>query len=347
MTAFNTRWGPTANGPRGDLSAATFAVTTALRGVAYGHTAPKTGTIVSVEVYVLTKGGAARSMQVSVVTVDASSKPTAVNFGGSAPGSTSITGTGLFTVTLATPATIASRGQKFAVRLDPTGTAPDGVNNHTFNNIMANQSGTPSYINPLGWQTTDGGTTWTATLMDMGLVGIKMGDGGWLAPNPGNLLAVAAGGNPAFNSASAPNEYGAVFQVPYGMTIRGFTFVSDAVAATQAIGKLYAANGTTLLASGTVNPGLTGQGYEMMVIFDTPYALSANANYYLGVTNASAANNLKVPHSFSFSDAKMRGAFPMSDGERWAFTSRTGAGAWAAADTLRMPLMSVLVDSVP
>lgn len=344
MTSARFLWGPGAlysDGSVGPRSTQLF--NTANIGVAVRFTVPRAGTIVSVAFNVTAKSGADRTIQARVVGLTTGVPNTSLH-GGSAAGTLSITGTGHKTVTLATPATVAV-GQQIAVRLDPSGTAPDGANNFT---VQLNISGI-SGDDHLGWPNTcttaDAGVTWALSL-GIPVLALLMGDGTYIFADLGDSPQNATTALTSYTSADTPNEYGARFQVPYAMSCVGIRMVHRAAgAALNSTARLYDSDGSTVLGTG-VHYSISGAVSPNVGYWHWPaVALSANHNYFIGLTNGSAVTAQKEPYYLTVQAVAEKPAWPMMDGSRWSHATRTGAGAWTVTAT-RVPLMAVVCDGV-
>lgn len=344
MTAARFVWGPGSlygDGAIGGQTSLLF--NSANVGAAVRFTAPRAGTITAIEFHVTIKTGADRDIQGRVVGLTAGIPNTTLH-GGSAAGTLTISSAGHKTIPLGTPATVTA-GQQIAARLDPTGTAPDGSNQYTIELGLAGFSGDDHMAWPQVCDTANGGATWTRR-DGAPMLGLLMGDGTYifadLGDSPTQALAPTL---TAYNSGSSPNEYGARFQVPYSMSCIGIRMTHQcAVAGTRSIAKLYDSDGNTVLGTGThynITAARARRGYWHW----PAVALSANQNYYLGLTNSSAANNQTEPYYLTVQNVASKGAWPMLDGSRWSYASRTGAGAWTV-NTLRVPIMAVVCDGV-
>jgi hypothetical protein len=332
MVAADFLWGPGALGMSGQMgprATRLFNTANIVAGILFS--APASGVIDSIQFNVSAKTGANRDLQARFVTVDVNGMPTTTQYGGSSAETLTITGTGHKTITFATGATV-TRGDRLALRLDPTGTAPDGSNNFTVETMRDVYSAVNFQAYPAWVRATDGGTSWTS---DGGLVsiGVRYASGGdWIFADLGDSPTSITTGTAAILSGGSPNEYGAKFTVPYALDVVGVRFANRMNVNTPIEIKLYD-SGSTLLRTERVYPLAGTVNRVALAIWGSAYTLAANTVYRVAMTNLSAVDTVREPYYVTVQSAAQKDAWPFCDGQAWQRTHRTGAGAWTDVAT--------------
>lgn len=148
-------------------------------------------------------------------------------------------------------------------------------------------------------------------------------------------------GNAAINTGSTPDEVALEFQVPWQCQVDGaFVTTSGGATADYQI-LLYDSDGNTVLTNGTINVDanelLSAGVVTNPRAFGGLVTLQANTTYRLAL-KPTTANNV----TYYTGDVDQAAYFgPMEGGTSWAFTSRTDAGAWAAATATRRPMFGL------
>lgn len=145
----------------------------------------------------------------------------------------------------------------------------------------------------------------------------------------------------SFNSGSLPDEIGIIFQLPMTVTVYGAWILTGAGA--NATVKLYDSDGSTVLASYTIDSDLRGgtSGRCYFVTFSSNVTLTKDTNYRLTlVPDTTTSITLS---RFTVNAAAVMDAFP--GGQNIYQTERTDAGAWTNTTTER-PLMGLLINQL-
>jgi hypothetical protein len=336
-------WGPGVLHLSGGLgSQQVWALNSATDEACWIFRCDRDGVIDNLSFWVTAKAGAARTWDVSIEGINATGYPDSADYGGSSPGtldsSLAAAGSGI-QVAMGTGATV-SQGDQIAVRLVPTGTAPDASNNITLRVGSPNYSGNATAPYPLTGTSINNGTSWTFN-DDHPCVGIQYSDGSWVFADydiPGSLSSVTQ-----FDSADSPNEYGACFTLPYAMEVFGVRLAHRGGTLIHPTITLYDSDGSTPLGSAQTWHR-TAQNRTTDALW-VPVDLNASTTYYIGVTNPSAVTTIGEPWYAILDDATKRAGYPFADGERWSHATRTGAGAWTTMN-LHLPMMALYVSGV-
>ena len=337
MTAVRVLHGPAALFERASVwtvSAASLTLNDADNSVAWTFMAPKTGTIDTVGLVIVTRTGTPPAYNVGLVTIDASGYPTTTPFGGSAIESYNFTTTGWVWVTLATPASVTA-GDIVTVRVWPGATPPDASNSVRTGCAWQGAVGTiPRFIRYT--------TAWSydASMGQWGPWAVRYSDG--------TIYGVPSTSkdNTAFDSVTSPDEMGCLFQLPFNATCVGVRMSFDTVDASQNIEvRLYDSDGSTVLASivvtdvDSIAPGVP----DVLDFFWSGVALLKNTNYRVTVL---ATNNTTIGielWSFTFDAATSRAGVP--DGLNWQQTQRTDLGSWTQ-DNTKFPYMALWLSDI-
>lgn len=192
--------------------------------------------------------------------------------------------TGWNTVSLTTGSTTVDHGSKLAVVFDLT--ARGGADTFTFNAVSGSFTGMPTVLNYTGaaWATTNNLPNCAILTDDGTLATIDKG------------FAITTGGEVTFNDASAADEQGQVFQVPFDCYASGIWFIGYPVsAASDFTAKLYSdPHGTPVeLASIPMlaeNLGPASTQRQSYIPFAADILLTANTNYVVSLKATGAAN---------------------------------------------------------
>jgi hypothetical protein len=303
---------------------------------------PKDGSIDRVITNISSKTGTSTTVlyNIGLVTLDSSGQPTTTPYGGSAliTRSVSALATGQNILTLATPAT-AVAGDLVAVRIWPEGTvAPDATQTVTIRTRL--QSTITQVPYEIEWA-----TAWTKNASyPMLTAQYATADGDTYVGIPPTSTSPPV--TVAFTNASAPNEIGALFTVPFACTCVGMGYYhrQTTLAATGRLG-LYD-NTSTLQRSGTYPAGAFGSlsAYGASEVEWAGYDLLAATNYRLGHLATSA--DTRQHAELALSSSAQRAALPQ--GASWQRTSRTNSadtGAWTDTNTTA-PLMYLILSQI-
>lgn len=330
MVAVRTLWGPITGITQLSISMTlTQQLNDADNSAALICQVEKDGTIDHVGVYITALVGNPSAYNVGLVTVDASGLPTTSAYGSSAIESYDFTATGWHDVTLATPAT-ASAGDVFAIRVWPTGSAPDGSNNVTVR-ICEGSSSLSGLRLPQGARYT---TSWAKLPVAVPSMSYRYSDEAWALTVASDILA----GTP-FDSADSPDEYGATFTVPFACTCFGLRVcVTPPSAGNTWTATLYDGDGSP---AATVDSDLDTNSSFFDVFFDG-VSLTADTTYRIGITNSSASATMRV-NRISVAAAATRAGW--IEGADWQGADRADAGAWTDRDTI-IPIMGLWLSDI-
>lgn len=161
-----------------------------------------------------------------------------------------------------------------------------------------------------------------------------------------SFFLVPAVNTRTFNSGSSPNKRALKFQVAAPMRLTGFWVWMDLDA--DCIIKLYAADGTTVLAQKTVSSNIdnTTAAWIYTYLFDANevspgyYDLVANTNYYLSV-EPSSGTDISV-YDIDYPSNAYLGSW--GGGINWVSATNTG-GTWTATTTNR-PFIGLIFNGV-
>lgn len=169
--------------------------------------------------------------------------------------------------------------------------------------------------------------------------------GAWFSPGMNSTSSTT------YNSGSTPDEYGAVFQVPFKCSVRGGYLVVGSIASTDNFEiVLYSdAEGTPVAErTVTVNPNYTGSttGVNPYFVDFSSYTLNPGVWYALTM-RPTTANSLNLGYydigsSFG-SKYKKQGIF----GTNCKYSSRTNqSGAFSEVQSYFMPIFGLMVDQL-
>jgi hypothetical protein len=330
----------------GAMSVSSLTLNDSDNSVAGVHRMPKAGTIDRLIFSESARTGTSSSVlfNIGAVTVDTSGNPTSTPFGGSALETRSVNALTVaqHIITLATPATVA-KDDIVAGRIWPEGTvAPDGTQLITVRSKLSADADAIPY-------SAEWATAWTKDDVQPMLT---------LQYSDGEYVGVPMHGNPfttAFGSGSAPNEYGALFTVPYACTCIGMGYFhrQTTLAATGRLG-LYDNTGT-LQRSSTYPAGafaITSTYGRSEVAWSTPAAptvaapidLAPSTNYRIGhlATSADTRQHVEVVLGTS----AQRASLPQ--GTLWQKTTRSNsadAGSWTETNTT-VPMFYLILSHI-
>lgn len=156
---------------------------------------------------------------------------------------------------------------------------------------------------------------------------------------PWPAMPVSAFNTRTFNSGSTPDERGLLFQVPAPCRVSGAWLRGDFDGDFDLV--LYDA-ADSVVASVSVDKDVrsAANGQSSEHLFSSSVTLTANVNYRLVVKPTSVTN-------LSFYDSTVPSALlgVIAGGSTWMGTSRTDAGAWTDANTIR-PWIGPLFDGI-
>lgn len=290
--------------------------------------APKDGTIDAVGVYINAITGNPPAYYFGLVTVDTSTgAPNTAAYGGSAIETYDFTATGWVWVTLATPATAAA-GDLFAVRVWPTGTAPDTSNRIqvVYDNILS--MGLPYAIQfATGWNKNLFSTSMAARYSTGEIVGF---------PIVSYLFANV-------DSGTTPDEVGNKFVPPAGMKCIGVRtcFRARAAGGTYTA-KLYDSANNLLASVSSFAPVVSDNNTSPYNLYWDEVSLTAGETYRVTILPNSTTD--ANPAAFDFeSETSKNNTIP--SGSNWQATYRTDAGAWTD-DASGVVWLSLLISDI-
>jgi hypothetical protein len=296
---------------------------------------PKAGTIDRVLLSVSGRTGTSTTVlfNIGVVTVDASGNATTTPFGGSALETRSVNQLTIAPqiITLATPATVA-KDDLVAARVWAEGTVPpDASNNITLRARLQSDATIIPYEQEVSA---------AAVASKNGtypLISLQYSDGQYVGvPTTGSNTT-------AFGSGSTPNEWGALFTVPFACTCVGMGFFYKHAAAATGRISLYD-NAGTLQRSATY-PGVTYPTNYGRTEFEwAGYDLAPATSYRLSNLATSADNRQHIDLGLGASG--QRASLPQ--GSSWQRSTRTNAadaGAWTETATA-VPMMYLLLSHI-
>jgi hypothetical protein len=332
MTAVRTIWGPAAIGVINAQSGALTgqALNDADNAVAWTFNIPFDGSITEVGFLITALAGTPPQYNAGIVTIDASGLPTTTAYGGSAVTGYTPTSTGWKWVTLSTPAT-ANAGDWAAVRIYPTGTAPDVSNNIT---VLHNS---PIKTQGTGMAYT---TAWGSATLGSGTMAIKY--------SGGVIYGMALSSSTVhvqIRQNTTPDEVGDLFQLPAAMTCYGAKTALPTTFGISAVFDvvLYDAS-NNVLGSATIGDKdyIDDQGY--VTVYWDAVNLSASTNYRLIIKPTVDANGDVYVQKWTLESAAALAALP--EGSRWQYTSRVDAGSWDDTATTAVCPMGLLVSDI-
>jgi hypothetical protein len=314
VTAVKILWGPAAIGGVTTTTTAFGgqALNDADNSAGWAFSLPKDGTVTDVGFFVTAENGTSPAYNCGIVALDSSGNPTTTPYGGSAITTHTATGTGWRWVTLSTGAT-ANAGDIAAVRVYPTGTAPDGSNNISVSRTSITDDVGTNYAYTAGWINAAGTPPMAIKYSGGEIYGMAL---------------ASATHHVQIRSNTTPDEVGCLFQVPAAMTCTGARFwAHDAgwgASATVDI-TLYSAADSVLATATVSDKDFVGNNNAVNVFWDA-VNLSAATNYRLIIKPTVAAGGDIYTPKWTFESTAARSAVP--EGARWQYTSRADAGAW-------------------
>jgi len=283
----------------------------------------KDGTIDRIGFNIAVFNGSPPDYQVSLETVDDNDCPTGTDFGGSAPGTFSPTGTGWLWVSLGTPATVAV-GDRVAAVIGPTASVPSAANSI---DIISAGVGAPNFYLPEVKYFT---TSWI-TRHEIPPIAVRYTD-----DDVSGLAAESLLGE-TFTSAEGPDEMGCKFTLPADMICYGVRAGFQSCVGSYDM-KLYS-DTDVLLASISVE--LDKSSNLTQDFFWDAVSLPAGT-YRLTVCSTSSTFSV-TPARITFPDTDSRDWIP--EGTRWSGTERAGAGAWTD-EALEVGYMALWINSI-
>lgn len=182
-------------------------------------------------------------------------------------------------------------------------------------------------------------SSWAGQNNDL-VMGLKYSDGVYrsVAPHVAPWDGISS---VTFTSGSTPDERGLKFSLPVPCVVRGAALQLALSTDVDIAVKLYDTNGSTVLASTTMDGNVrqaTAQRTYFVPLPET--ALAAGSVYRLTVVPQSALN-MALYHMTVNSVALLD---TIEGGQSWHYTQRTDGGAWTDTTTQR-PLMGLWIDS--
>lgn len=294
---------------------------------------PKTGTIASVSFYNAAVNGVSGSvtMEVRVETINSSGFPSGTLLGTNSNGTVSVAfnGDNAWQTVALTNSVSVSAGQQIAivVKVSAFVGAASSIQITRFqDSTLPNVYGVED-LTGAGYAVASNKYCYQA---------FPVYSGGVYYPCPGFYPGYTNGTVRTFNSGSSPNKRGMKFQVPTPMRLSGFWIWLDLDA--DCVVKLYAADGTTVLAQKTINsqidtvttPEVYSYFFDASEVAPGYYDLAASTNYYLSV-EPSSGSDITI-YDLTYPSNAYLGLF--DGGINWYSSTNTG-GTWTDADTIR------------
>lgn len=212
--------------------------------------------------------------------------------------------------------------------------------NHTFNNINFPYRVADTGAGPTRQATAPYGA---AIIFDDGTLGWI--EGSWFSPG---MNAVT---NLSYNTGSSPDEYAAVFQVPYKCSVRGGYFLVGSIASTDNFEcLLYSdAQGTPAVQrTATIDPNYTGSAANVAFysFSFTSYTLSPGLWYALAM-RPTTANSLQLSYydiTTTFGNKYKKSSVFGTNVKLSARTNQTGA--FTEVQSYFMPIFGLFVDGL-
>jgi hypothetical protein len=331
--AVRTPWGPAAGLlAAGTMGASTVALDATADSVAMICRIEKDGTIDRVGFTMSAKTSSSATVRyfVGLVTVDSSGNPTDTAYGGSTPANPTQASlsAGLSYVSLSAAAT-ATAGDLVAVRIwhDAASDAPTTA----FWTLRTRFAG-PVHQLPAVAENTAG--SW-ARQTGIPILFYRYSDG---TIGGGYIQTDSTYGPAALTASSTPDEFGALFTVPFACKIRGARIVCRVSPLTgTATVTLYDA-ADAVLASAALTAGelsLTSS-WGIVDVFWDEQTLAADTEYRLTLTATDTASWTLGDWRTDSTDGKAS----IPEGARWQETERADAGAWTNT-ALNVPIMAL------
>jgi hypothetical protein len=233
-----------------------------------------------------------------------------------------------------------TKGQLLALVMEWDSTKTGEIDPH---GIM-NYSTSGSQGGGLPYGMTHNGTSWSkANSGHYPSFALKYDDGTYASIAPLGLPISAGVSSRNFASNSTPDERGLYFSFPTGVKIDGGWIHLDLNASSPVDMVLYDTDGTTVLASMTLDPDVvvTNDPQFRRFLFSSEITLVAGAFYRLVMKPTSTTSS--VMYEISVTSAAVMDAMP--GGANFHLTTRTDAGAWTQTATSR-PWMGVRVVAI-
>jgi len=295
--------------------------------LAYVFQIPKSGNVTKIGFRTSTVT-VADTLKITLQTVDSSGNPTGTLYGGSALVTQAAPASNTwYEVTLGTPAA-AIQGDVVAAVIE--------FNSYVAGNLQITiHADGPKFpfINQndaAAWAHQSGGI-----IMSLGY------DDGSYGMN--NTLPITAFTSQAYNSGSTPDERALKFSIPVTCRVCGASINIATAAGANFDVVLYDTDGTTVLASVSMDGDVKGGTAmnRMVVYFPTPVTLTAGASYRLSV-KPTTANSVTVIE-MTVNNAAYLEAIP--GGTTCILSTRTDAGAWSDTTTIR-PKQGLIIDQL-
>lgn len=171
---------------------------------------------------------------------------------------------------------------------------------------------------------------------------LKYNDGTYACPDL--ILPITDVGWNGFTSGSTPDERALYFSFPAPVTVDGGWLILHLYSgATTADVVLYDTNGTTVLATATIDQDILDRVDNSVLVFfrfNTTVALVANGNYRLSFKPGAGSTS----YNFEFT-APSAAVMAASVGGGWHLSTRTDAGSWTQTTTV-CPWMGLHVSAL-
>lgn len=291
-------------------------------------TAPKSGVLDQIDLYVSLQSGGGRTLSVGISELDAATNlPTGVAAGGSAYASLAIASTGLKQISLTSPATVVA-GVGYAVHVRDGGGIGGTVDFRETDDIDSEQERFGQVVGRF-----NDGSTRSISNGALPAYSARYTDGEYIATIISTRITVTA-----YTAASTPDEIGNLFTVPVDMTIAGMMMVFNMSAGATGIFTLYDA-ADVVLGSATYEAGMTTNRKWFTAYFTAPVALTAGVNYRMTWTPTAGTHSI---WQIQFEASAHRTSTGLVEGNRWQRTQRTNAGAWTEVATQIIDAMLIV-----
>lgn len=181
-------------------------------------------------------------------------------------------------------------------------------------------------------------TAWGTKLGRVGSLSLQYDDNSY-APIDGFAYPYSDLTTIGYNTTSTFDEYGVLFQLPFGGKVNGAWMLSDIDGDAQVL--LYDSDGTTVMATATLDKDQDANGGRHYVTFPSEVVVLANTSYRL-VLKPTTTTTLTLFY-FAVNSAAL---LDMCDlGQLAYLTKRADAGAWTDVTTQR-PWMGVQLSAI-
>jgi hypothetical protein len=258
-------------------------------------------------------------------------------------GTDTITSSAINTVTLSTGSKTVTDGMKLAVVFDMT--ARGGADSVK---ISASLAGTAAFV-PAPATMTNLTGSWTNATDSIPNVLLEFDDGTFGIFYGGQWVPAADSTSGSITTASAPDEWGTRFQLPFKCELHGVEFPARTTAGAKSgtTGIIRLLTGSALSASLVTSENIDGfdvrasglMGYRLVKRFTTPQTLEADTTYYL-TFEASDTQTWQILY-LTWPAAGQLAWLPLGT-NAYKVTRDTGAGAFTEATAELVPITLII-----